>query len=298
MRSNHYLCILFPLTVVGVIFRFVELIYGVEADTGYYVRGSRLYIYFNVFLIVAVLFLLTQLIWRVKSKVIPKKSVVRICNDPFSVSGIAFLLAAAGITASSVIRLFTTDSVVRSFVYGVPGVTFRQVLGSFDFWIILTAVLSSVVLVAFAVDPKKCVNRTFLNILTLAPVIHFVLRMLNIFSKTSSILSRAYDSFTILSLGFFVLFFMNFAKMIVGMPSRKHIFAFGSVAFFLGITRIAETVLFFVGSNAHKIDVEPATAVSDLIVAVCICICMIRINSLPETREKTAAADEPVSDAE
>ena len=122
--------------------------------------------------------------------------------------------------------------------------------------------------------------------------------MLNIFSKTSSILSRAYDSFTILSLGFFVLFFMNFAKMIVGMPSRKHIFAFGSVAFFLGITRIAETVLYFVGSNAHKIDVEPATAVSDLIVAVCICICMIRINSLPETREKTAAADEPVSDAE
>ena len=37
MKSNHYLCILFPLTVVGVIFRFVELIYGVEADTGYYV---------------------------------------------------------------------------------------------------------------------------------------------------------------------------------------------------------------------------------------------------------------------
>ena len=97
MKAKNYLYILFPLTVVGIIFRVVELLYGVEAETGYYVRGSSLYIFFNIFILAGVIVLLSQMIWRVKSKVVPKKSVIRICPDPFSFSGIMFLLSAAGI---------------------------------------------------------------------------------------------------------------------------------------------------------------------------------------------------------
>ena len=83
MRAKNYLYILFPLTVVGIIFRVVELLYGVEAETGYYVRGSSLYIFFNIFILAGVIVLLSQMIWRVKSKVVPKKSAIRICPIRF-----------------------------------------------------------------------------------------------------------------------------------------------------------------------------------------------------------------------
>lgn len=289
MKTKNYLYILFPLTVVGVIFRFVELLYGVESETGYYIRGSKLYMFFNAFILVCVLLLLSQLLWRVKSKVIPKKSVLRVCSDPFSVSGVAFLLAATSVAAASIIRLYTTDSVIKRFATGQLGITFKDVLADFDLWILLAGILSAVVFVVFAVDSKKCVNSRFCNVLSLAPVLYFVLRTLDLFAEKSSILSRAYDSFTILSLGFFALFFMNFAKMIVGMPSRKTLFAFGSVSVFLGIVRLAETVLFFIGSNRYNVDVEPATAISDIVVSVCVCVFLLRIASLPETREKAVA---------
>ena len=291
MKAKNYLYILFPLTVVGIIFRAVELLYGVEADTGYYIRGSKLYIYFNIFILVGVLVLLSQMIWRVKSKVVPKKSVTRVCPDPFSFSGIMFLLSAVGVAVSSFIRVYTTNSVIKRFISGTAGTTVKDVLADFDFWILLFGILSAVIFVVFAVDPKKCVNNMFCNVLTLAPVIYFALRTLDLFSEKSSILSRAYDSFTILALGFLVLFFMNFAKMIVGMPSRKALFAFGSVAFFLGIIRAVETVLYFIGSNKFNVDVEPATAVSDIIVCVCVCVILIRLNILPETREKPAVSE-------
>ena len=289
MKAKNYLYILFPLTVVGIIFRVVELLYGVEAETGYYVRESSLYIFFNIFILAGVIVLLSQMIWRVKSKVVPKKSVIRICPDPFSFSGIMFLLSAAGIAASSFIRIYTTDSVIKSFANGVGEVTLKNVFADFDVWILLAGILSAVVLVVFAVDPRKCVNRTFFNVLTLAPVLYYALRTLDLFSEKSSILSRAYDSFTILALGFMTLFFMSFAKMIVGMPSRRTLCGFGSVAFFLGLIRIAETVLYFIGSNKFGVDVEPATAISDIIVSLCVCVFLLRLHALPETREKPIA---------
>ncbi len=73
MKAKNYLYILFPLTVVGIIFRVVELLYGVEAETGY-VRGSSLYIFFNIFILAGVIVLLSQMIWRVKSKVVRKRA--------------------------------------------------------------------------------------------------------------------------------------------------------------------------------------------------------------------------------
>lgn len=295
MKAKNYLYILFPLTVVGVIFRAVELLYGVEAGTGYYIRGSSLYIYFNAFVLAGILVLLSQMLWKVKSKIVPKKSVIRICSSPFSFTGIMFLISAAGVAASSFIRIYTTDSVIRRFAAGNIGVTVKDVLADFDIWILIFGILSAVVFVAFAVDARKCVNSSAMNVLTLSPVVYFVLRTLDLFSEKSSILSRAYDSFTILSLCFFALFFMSFAKMAVGMSSRKTLFGFGSVAFFLGIMRIAETVLFFVGSNKFNVDVEPAAAVSDVIVCVCICAVLLRLNVLPETREKPVIATDDAS---
>lgn len=182
MRAKNYLYILFPLTVVGIIFRVVELLYGVEAETGYYVRGSSLYIFFNIFILAGVIVLLSQMIWRVKSKVVPKKSVIRICPDPFSFSGIMFLLSAAGIAASSFTEFIRPILVIKSFANGGGGVTLKNVFADFDVWILLAGILSAVVLVVFAVDPRKCVNRTFFNVLTLAPVLYYAFRTLDLFS--------------------------------------------------------------------------------------------------------------------
>lgn len=270
MKAKNYLFLLFPITLIGLVFRTFELIYGVEPDTGFYVSGSYLYIFFNVFILIGTLFLLSYIFVFKKDTMIKQSTIEAAFEKSLSPSSVLLGLSAVAILSSS-LRKFMLFYLREDFH------SFKNIVLSYDFFIFLFGILSAVFLVAFATDAMRCVKSSALNVLSFSLVVYYVIRMFEVFSSPSSILSRAYDSFTILSLGFTVLFFMNFSKMLVGMKSKRYLVSFGMITFFFGIIRAVDLVLFFVDGTRFNISVDPVTATADIIVSVTVCAIVFRL---------------------
>ena len=267
MKVKHYAILLAPLCVVGAAFRFMEIIYAIEPESGFYVQHNPIPVIFNIISLIAALFFLSVLIFVPKEK----KSINRRFSRILIIERIAMMTCSIVITASSLKNFL--DKVLNQSRYTSISVIFKDL----DFYALIFSLLAAFFVVAYVTSPRKVMKSTFFKLISLSFALYYVIRLIMIFIDSSSLLSRAYGAYTILFLSFASLFFINFSKMLIGTPSKKFILAFGFSSVYFGCVRIADTILMALPKNPYNIQGNLLVYISDLFTVLAILAIVLRI---------------------
>jgi len=243
MKTKHYLFALLPISVIGIALRFFEIIFGIEAESGYYAVGSVLPYIFDGFCILVALFFLSAMF------IIPKEKTHQVSRFYafFGAEPVIILLAAVGILATGTYGFISS-------VFGENGyASVIEVLKDVKFWTFILSVLSALYFTVLATVPRRPFSSLFYKIISLSTAALYLIKLLSLFLTEDTLLSHAYATYSLIFYGFTVLFFMNFSKFSAKMPAMRYLTAYGCAAAFFGALRVAEFVLSFIPKDPYNI---------------------------------------------
>ena len=246
MKTKYYTKMLFPLSLFGIIFRILEIMFAIEPSSGFYYLESVIPMLFNIYVFLVIAFFLSEIfLIKTESKTVRKRLGAVTVFDR-----IVMIVAAVFILAGSLQDFLVELNV--NFSYS----SLADVFSDVKIYILILAGLSCISLVFFASDPKRYSTSSFMALFSLAITFYFLIRLFTRFLDLSDILSKAYSAHTILLLGFIVLAFLNFSKVLAGLFAKKYFIAFGLCSVFLAVLHIAEFAMYFIPGNPYNIPLD------------------------------------------
>lgn len=284
MKLKTYLKLLIPLGIIAAVLRMVELILGVEASTGFYVSDSVWPTIFNVYCVLVCVFFIVMFFFMPREK----KPQYRKYYHLNKIEKIVLMIASVLILAAAIKEFITvfipSTSVVET-----------QSAGVLDYLNLVFAVLVVFFSVLYATAPKLVVKNTFFSGFSAVFPVYYVIRMFCVFTDSSSILSHAYGTYSILFYSITALFFMNFSKMLAGMPAKRLLFLFGMGSIFFGAVRISDLILALIPGNPFGVPSGALTLLSDVAITVAEIFILIRLVRRIETREPATATENHIT---
>ena len=246
MKTKIYTKMLLPLSLFGIIFRILEILFAIEHSSGFYYLESFIPLLCNIYIFLVIAFFLSEIfLTKPETKSLRKRFGAVTVADR-----IVMILSA----------VFILGSALRDFLYEIEiNFSYSSISDVFTdskVYILIFAALSCVFIVFFTADPKRYSVSSFMAILSLSVTFFYLLRLFTRFLDLNEILSKAYSAHTILLLGFIVLSFLNFSKILAGLKAKRYFVAFGLCAVFLAVMHLAEFVLYFFPGNPYNIPVD------------------------------------------
>lgn len=289
MKTKIYIKMLFPLSLFGLIFRILEILFAIEPSSGFYYLDSFIPLLCNIYIFLVIAFFISEIfLTKAESKSIRKRlGAIKIADKIFMIASAVFILGSAlqNLLVEYQIN-FSYDSI-------------KDLFSDFKIYILILAVLSCVFIVFFASDPKKYSTSSFMSILSLSLTFYYVLRLFTRFLDMNEILSKAYSTHTILLIGFIVLSLLNFSKILAGLRAKKFFVAFGLCTVFLAVLHLAEFVIYFFPGNPYNIPVDSIFAyIADFLVSLVILRLIIIVSKKQDKTEKniSLSSNERISD--
>lgn len=261
-KRIFYLAALVCACVLSMGVRAAEILFGIDAETGFYSIGSYWHVAFNILAVVCCLLLLSAFIFIKREN----KSLRRTLTSLSASVRILFMLFGA---------LALADGICNIFIKFASGgyVLSAGALDVFDILLLVFAVLLASFFIAYASAPKLfCGSGTF-RILSLSVTGFYIVRLFETFLD-ESIISHAYKTYSILFTGFVILFFINFSKGISGMRARKGMIAFGLCAVYFGAVRIVDCVFSFI--SRYNVPGRVTAHICDLVCTAVVLALMLR----------------------
>ncbi len=294
MKTKYYTKMLFPLGLFGLIFRVLEIMFAIEPSSGFYYTESVIPLLCNIYIFLVIAFFLSE-IFLIKPEV---RSVRKRLGGISNFDKILWLCSAVFILANA-LKGFLNELNVE-FNYASVSDIFMDV----PVYILICAGLASVFIVLFISAPKKYACSSFMSVLSLSITAYFLIRLFTRFMDLNEILSKAYGTHTILLLGFLVLSFMNFSKVVAGILAKRYFIAFGLCTVFLASMHLAEFIMYFLPGNPYNITVDLFAYAADFFSAAVILKMVLlvsrkadkfeKINSLPEDNKVVLTKKESV----
>lgn len=281
MKTKIYTKMLLPLSLFGLLFRVLEIIYAIDPENGFYYLESFIPLLFNIYIFLVIAFFISELfLIKTESKSSRKRfGALGIPDKIIMISSAVFILG------SALRDIFVESEINFSFE------NFTDLLLDTRFYILVFAVLTCVFIVFFASDPKRYSVNSVMAILSLSLTFYYLLRLFTRFLDLNEILSKAYSTHTILLLGFIVLSCLNFSKILAGLRVRKYFVAFGHCAVFLSVLHLAEFVMHFLPGNPYNITVDSIFSyIADFLVSFLIFRFIQLVSNKQDKKDKNAAA--------
>ncbi|MGN0989177.1 MAG: hypothetical protein ACI4N6_02575 [Eubacteriales bacterium] len=282
MKAKHYLRLLAPLCIFGFAFRILEIIFAIEPQTGFYVNGSVIPTLFNVYVIIASLFLLSSIIF-VKKETKPVRA--RLASFGKIESFVSLMSAVFFLSA-------TMQQILLNIVSIKKYSSFTDVLKDLEIYEFVVAVLAALFLVHLSSSPKKAIKNKFYIVISLACPLFCLLRLLEIFTDLSQILSRAYGDYSIIFLAASALAYMNLSKIIAGNRARKYMVGFGMTAVFFGGIRLADLVMRILPNDPYNISLDILMGFADVFSALFILVIVIKVIRKPVAKAEETKKSE------
>lgn len=262
MKKNvFYFVLLAVACVLSAALRTLEILFGIDADTGMYSIGSNWHVVFNIVAVISVVLLLSAFIFIKKEK----KSLRRPLTALSAPQRILFMVFSAAALVDVIGNVFIK--------FASAGYSLSGSVDVFDILLLVFAVLLSSFFVAYASAPRLFGSSTSFKILSVSVSGFYIVRLFETFLD-ESIISHAYKTYSILFTGFVILFFINFSKGLSGMHARKGMQAFGLCSVYLGVIRAVDCVFSFV--PGYNIPGRVTAHVCDVICTVAIFVLMLK----------------------
>ncbi len=275
MKLKTYLKLLIPFGIIAVALRMIELVFGVEASTGFYVSDSVWPTIFNVYCVLVCVFFIVMFFFMPKEKKPQYRRYYHINKS----EKIILMIASVLILAAAV------EEFISIFIQSASSAGTVQSAGILDYLNIIFAVLVVLFSVLYATAPQMVVKNTFFSGFSVVFAVYYLIKMFGIFTDSASILSHAYGTYSILFYSITALFFMNFSKMLAGTPAKRLLFLFGMGAVFFGAARVADLVLSFIPGNPFGVPSNALTLLSDTAITVAEIFILIRLVRKIETKD-------------
>ena len=145
MKTKIYTKMLLPLSLFGLLFRVLEIIYAIDPENGFYYLESFIPLLFNIYIFLVIAFFISELfLIKTESKSSRKRfGALGIPDKIIMISSAVFILG------SALRDIFVESEINFSFE------NFTDLLLDTRFYILVFAVLTCVFIVFFASDPKR-----------------------------------------------------------------------------------------------------------------------------------------------
>lgn len=272
MKTKYYTKMLLPLSIFGLIFRVLEIMFAIEPESGFYYTESVIPLLCNIYTFLVIAFFISET-FLIKSE---NKTQRKRFGYVSTFDKVLMLLSAVFILANA-LNVFLFELNIN-YSYGSVADIFK----ASPVYVLIFAAISCLFIVFFASAPKKYSSSSFMSILSLSITVYYIIRLFTRFLDLNEILSKAYGTHTILLLGFIVLACMNFSKLLAGILSKKYFVAFGLCAVYLATVHLAEFVMYFLPGNPYNINVDIFAYAADFFTAAVILKMVLLIAKKPD----------------
>jgi hypothetical protein len=246
MKTKIYTKMLLPLSIFGLLFRTLEILFAIEPSSGFYYLESFIPLLCNIFIFLVIAFFISEIfLTKQESKTLRKRL------GAISVPDKVIMIASAVFILGSALRDLLVEFEIN---FSYEKIT--DMFADSKIYILILAALSCIFIVFYVSDPRRYSVSSFMSILSLSLTFYYLLRLFTRFMDMNEILSKAYSTHTILLLGFIVLSCLNFSKLLAGLRVKRYFAAFGLCAFFLAVMHLVEFVIYFLPGNPYNVPVE------------------------------------------
>lgn len=272
MKIKYYFFSLIPICILAFVLRIAELVTAVEPETGFYVLNNNFPLIFNLYCILASAFLITPFfLVKKEDKPIYKKYYTLHKREKWSLLvASVFLLAAAGETYI----ISIVQQTAQPFGFELP--------------ILIAAVLTVLFSVLYATSSKSVIKSSAASGFSIVFTMYYILRLFSVFLNPTTILAKAYTTFSVLFLSAAALFFLNFSKMLAGTAAKRLLYTFGFCTILFGSIRFADLIVKLFPGNPYRIDDNILTYVADLAILFVVLFTLLHLahnNPKPETTD-------------
>lgn len=257
MKTKYYLKLLLPLSLCGALFRVLEILFSVDANTSLFLPGSIIPVVFNTFCVLVTVFFLSGLIFLPDRK---RKSPSGYPQfDP--AAKFLFIIIAVFILSLSLYSFITV------FFEGKISSS-RALFTCLPFYMLIFGLISALYYIQLAVSPERIFRNTVFKFFSLALPIFYTLALFDVFLNGDPVIIRVYEPFEVVRTAAIILALMNFSKICVSGFSRRNFMVCAMVAAFFASIRVADLVLFFLPSNPYNISMNVIRLLCDVFVII------------------------------
>lgn len=232
MKIKTYLKVLIPLSVIGTVLRVLELLYSIEKDTGYYLKGSPFRIVTDVFSLAVFIFLYTMT-FVVRKEGKPVRSRLG------KISGFSkFMMLVAGLASLLISGFDFFPWLILDFRI----IDAADILKNPSLYALILSVFSLVFFVVYSSSPKTAVKKGWVIGLGLSVPLFLILRFIVKFFALDQFVHRVYASYEIVFIGILILGFTNTLKLMAGLTNRRGFSLFAMSTVYFGCLHLVDVV--------------------------------------------------------
>ncbi len=285
MKARYYLKLLAPLCVFAFAFRILEIIFAIDSANGFYVNGSVIPVLFNIYILIASLFLLSSVIFTKR--------------EQKPVRGRVATLGKAGNFTALIAAVFILAGEMQPLLHNILNLnkyaSVADILGDTAIYRLVFAVFIALFLVHIASNPKKAIkNRFYIFISVFCPV-YYVFRAVLLFTDLSQILTSAYSVYDMILLLMLAVAYMNLSKILAGSRGKRLITGFGMTSVLFGVIRLADIIMHFIPGDPYNVKVTVLANIADVLAAFLMLFIVMRINRKSQKPDGKSAEFEPVN---